>query len=150
MSKLSRSLVLAAIAAAFVAGSVGAATVQENRSAAMKQLGKNLKPLGAIAKGEAEYTMSADSNAKAIEQISKGILVLFPEGSGGGKSRAKPEIWSDWAGFTKAAKNFQAAAPGLVAAAKTGDSAKIGAAVKAVGKTCGGCHKPFRAPKKKK
>ncbi len=47
-----------------------------------------------------------------------------------------------------AAKQHQAATPILVAAAKTGDAGAILGALKIVGKNCGGCHKPYRVPKK--
>jgi cytochrome c556 len=65
------------------------------------------------------------------------------------ETRAKPEIWSDAAGFAGKLETLAAATPALVAAAKTGNAGAIGAALGKVGKTCGGCHKPFRVPKKK-
>ncbi len=149
MSGLLRTICVLAVAAIFSFSALAGST-QENRSAHMKQIWKNFKPFTLVAKGEAEPSMGLVGNAAALQQLSKGLLVLFPQGSGGGKSRAKPEIWSDWAGFQKAVANFQAAAPGLVPAAKSGDAGKIKAATGAVGKACGGCHKPYRAPKKKK
>lgn len=143
---------LLATAALAVALSIGFAAsaaddMQEKRSAYMKQLGANMGALGKIAKGEAEYTPAAVGNAEAIVKLSKELLEYFPQGSGGGDSRAKPEIWEKWAEFEKAAMTFLAAAPGLVPAAQSGDAKQIGAALGAVGKTCGGCHEPFRAPK---
>ena len=110
----------------------------------------NFKPFVAIAKGKAEPSMDLVGKAEALVQLSKGVLVNFPEGSGGGKSRAKAAIWDNWPQFEKKAAAFQAATPGLVAAAKSGDAAKIKGAVGAVGQVCGSCHKAFRAPKKKK
>ncbi len=149
MSKCICSLGVVALVAAVFAGGASAETVQEHRTKTMEMIVENFKPMVAVAKGKAAYTPALVGNAEAIVRLSKGILSLFPEGSGGEKSRAKPEIWGDWANFEKAALAFQAAVPGLVPAAKSGDVVRIGAAVGAVGKTCGGCHKPYRKPKKK-
>ena len=134
---------------ALTAGSVAAAmSVQEERAVVMKGLGGHMKALGAVAKGEAKADAGTVVHAKALRQLSVTIAHLFPEGSGGGDSRALPKIWSDWDGFKKASDDFAAATPQLVAAAETGDPRQIGAALGAVGKTCGGCHKPYRAEKK--
>jgi cytochrome c556 len=45
-------------------------------------------------------------------------------------------------------RNFKVAAWKLELAAKDGDAAAIGAAFGNLGKSCGGCHKAFRAKKK--
>ena len=148
MLKLFRSLGAAALVLV-VAGAVLAATVQEERSEAMKQNWANFKPFVAVAKGEAEPSSALVGNADALEQISKRLLTLFPEGSTSDKSRAKPEIWANWADFEQKAAAFQKAIPDLAAAANSGDKAKIGVAVKAVGGACGACHKAYRKPKKK-
>ncbi len=147
INKFVRGLVIAALAAGTFAVAASAGTVVENRVATMKAQAKNLGAIGAVAKGKAEYSMALVGNAEALVQLTKNIEILFPPGSKG--KRTKPEIWSDWAAFVKGADALEKATPGLVVAVKTGDIAKIGAAVKMVGKACGGCHKPFRAPKKK-
>lgn len=145
--KFVRGLAIAALAAGTFAVTVSAGTVVENRVATMKAQAKNLGAIGAVAKGKAEYSMALVGNAEALVQLTKNIEILFPPGSKG--KRTKPEIWTDWAAFVKAAEALEKATPGLVVAVKTGDKDKIGAAVKMVGKACGSCHKPFRAPKKK-
>ena len=60
----------------------------------------------------------------------------------------------DLDGFTKPADpqsgtvaDFEKAARALEEAAEGGDMAAIGAGTKALGKTCGGCHRTFRKPK---
>ncbi len=142
-----RGLAIATLAIGTVAMSASAATVVENRAETMKAIWKNFKPITLVAKGKAEYSMTLDGNAAALVQLSKNIEILFPEGSKG--KRTKPEIWTNWGDFVKAADALEKATPGLLAAVKTGDKDKIGAAVGMVGKACGSCHKPFRAPKKK-
>ena len=136
------------LAAGLMAVTAGAGTVDDPikvRQALMTSQGVHLGALGAIAKGEAPYTELANGHAFALLKISQAITHVFPEGSGSGDTRAKPEIWSDRAKFDQAIASLQAAAANMVEAAKTGDPAAIGAALGVSGAACGGCHKPFRA-----
>lgn len=59
------------------------------------------------------------------------------------KTRAKPEIWTDAAGFEKAGGDFYNA---YVALTKATDEASFKAAFPAVGAGCQGCHEKFRGP----
>jgi cytochrome c556 len=70
------------------------------------------------------------------------LPTLFPEGSEAG--HARPEIWSDRAGFTAAAQRFQTATRALAAPAAAGDRPAFLAAWTAVRTTCGGCHADFK------
>lgn len=72
------------------------------------------------------------------------IPALFPEGSDKGKTKAKPEIWMDFAAFTAKAKAFETAAKGLETAAATGDKAATMKQFAAVGGSCKACHESFR------
>ncbi len=119
----------------------------DSRIAKMKQLGGHMKAIAAFAKGETAYSRELNEKAAVINAIAKEMLALFPEGSGGQKTRSKPDIWVKKAEFEKVTRDFQVAAAGLVKAVSTGEQATIGAALGATGKTCGGCHKPFRSPK---
>ena len=117
------------------------------RQALMMSQGVHLGALGAIVKGEAPYTDLANGHAFAVLKISQALTSMFPEGSGLGDTRAKPEIWSDWAKFEQAAADLETAAAKLIEATKGGEPGAIGAALGEVGGACGGCHKPFRAEK---
>ena len=119
----------------------------DSRIAQMKELGKNMKAIAAVAKGEAAYSPALNQNAMAVKKIGEMMHTFFPDGSGGEKTRAKPEIWQKTAEFNTAIDNFKMASAMLVPAVSTGQQPKIGQALQAVGKTCGGCHKPFRKPK---
>jgi cytochrome c556 len=55
-------------------------------------------------------------------------------------SDAKPEIWENLDDFAAKAGVLQVAAEG----ATITDAASIGAAMGAMGKTCGACHKVYR------
>ena len=116
------------------------------RQAVMKALGGHMGSIGAIAKGEVGHTKHMFGHAVAINAIAAMALDIFPEGSGGDKTRAKDEIWQNMGEFRKAVSAFQAASAKLLEAANLGDKAAVSAALGGVGKTCGGCHKPFRKP----
>jgi cytochrome c556 len=85
------------------------------------------------------------AGAKGLVASSSVIPTLFPAGTDQGKTKAKPEIWSDRAGFEKAAANLHAQAEKLVALADANDKAGFATQFAAVGQACGGCHRPYRA-----
>ncbi len=91
-------------------------------------------------------------DVKPIENPARGmakwgelIPSMFPKGTDKGDTKALPAIWTDPAGFKKAADEFAAASTKLADAAKAGDADAVAVATKAVGDACGGCHKSFRA-----
>ena len=115
------------------------------RNSVMWSLTAHLGGIFQNMKGEVNAKGNIPHHAKALAPIAASVLAMFPQGSDGG--RTKPEIWSDWEGFEKAAAGLVSAANALAAVADSGDMSKIGAAARAVGKACGNCHKPYRAPK---
>ena len=139
--------IVGGFALAFASAGDAASDVVKQREDAMKSLGGSMKKISAVAKGEAEYSPALNQEAANINEIAMKVAEVFPEGSGGEDTRAKPEIWSDWSGFEMKIKDFQDAASALVPAVESGERAQIGAALGAVGKTCGGCHDSFRKPK---
>ncbi|MDH3443823.1 MAG: cytochrome c [Deltaproteobacteria bacterium] len=98
--------------------------------------------------GKKDYA-AVEAKAKEIANNMGQLEALFPKGSTSDKSRAKAAIWEKWDEFTKDAEGAKMAANDLAAAAAAKDEAEVGAKFKVLGKSCGGCHKPFRAPKKK-
>ena len=121
----------------------------DKRIGKMKELGGSMKAISAVAKGEADYTPALNAKAMKIKEIANEMAMLFPAGSGVAKARSKPEIWSKPAEFSAAITALKNASIGLIAAVATGDQGKIGKALGVTGKTCGGCHKPFRVPEDK-
>ncbi len=122
--------------------------VIKERRALMKGNSKASKPIKKAAKDKDYATIEA--KAKAIAAAMDKVLDLFPKGSTAENSRAKPEIWEKWDEFSKAPPMLKAAAQALADAAMTKDEQLVGEKLKAFGKACGTCHKPFRKPKKKK
>ena len=106
-------------------------------------------PLFGMAKGEIAYDAEAATthaaNLKAISQYP--VTGLFLAGTSKadrpGKTRAKADIWQDRAKFEAAFDDWRAAVAALAEVAGDGQPA-LAAAVGDLGKSCGGCHKPFR------
>jgi cytochrome c556 len=69
---------------------------------------------------------------------------LFPAGSGGEGSRARPEIWTRRADFERKAADLGAAATRLAERARAGDRAGFAAAADAVEAACTACHSAYR------
>jgi len=114
------------------------------RQAMMTSIGAHMSALGAMAKGDVAVSAQAKWHARALIKLSGIASQLFPAGSGTGETGALPMIWENTAKFQQVLADFQAATPQLAAAAESGDAGQIGAALGAVGKTCGGCHETFR------
>ena len=107
-------------------------------------------PLFGMAKGKVDYDAGAAAahaaDLKALTEYSLPELFLpgTSQADRPGKTCALPDIWEDTAKLDQAFKNFKTAIAALGDAAGNGQPA-LAAAVGEMGKTCGGCHKPFRA-----
>ena len=122
----SRILVLAAAGiaastlAAFAHG--GATGIVKERMEAMETMGKVVKSLSAMMRGETKYDAGKiREGAAAIKSHAGSSLTdLFPEGSLPKASEAKSEIWTDWEEFSTLAKQLGVLADGLERAADNG------------------------------
>ena len=107
-------------------------------------------PLFGMAKGDVAYDAEAAKthagNLKIISQYPVGGLFLdgTSDADYPGKTRSLPKIWEDEAAFGKALTDWQTAVETVNVAAGNGQP-ELAAAVAELGKSCGGCHKPFRA-----
>ena len=96
--------------------------------------------------------IAADVDPKIFAEAAEGLVWwakaypgLFPDGTQSvADTKAKAEIWSDRAGFEKAAAAFVTASTALEAAAKSGDKAAFKTAFAAEGQSCGGCHRNYK------
>jgi cytochrome c556 len=144
-----RALAFSAGFSIVLAGAWGAGMAADDpahqRHEAMETVQESFKPLRAIAVKEAPFDAAVvKKNATTILEKLKEAHGLFPEGSGGGDSRAKAEIWTDRAGFDQKMKDAQAAATAM--AAVTEEAAFV-PAMKSLGGACKGCHDKYRLPK---
>ena len=140
----------AAMSLATPAMAQDAGAAVKERVAIMKNVSGTMKALAKSAEAGKVGGKDAERAAKALAGAKK-VASLFPANSGSDmvKTRAKPEIWKDWAKFEAEAGKLVAGLTAVDAAAKAGDAKALAAAVKTAQGTCGGCHKPFRGPKPK-
>ncbi|MDM4768122.1 cytochrome c [Pelomonas sp. SE-A7] len=119
------------------------------RKSVMTLMGSHFGRLGAMAQGRIPFDAAvAADNAQLVAMLAKLPFNSFGPGTDKGlPHRAKPEVWTETAKFKEAADAFQAEAPKLEAAAKTGNLDQFKAAFGAVGKTCKACHDTFQAEK---
>ena len=112
----------------------------------------NAGPLFGMAKGKVAYdakqAQMLANNLKALTTMQNGNM--WPKGSDNvamkGKTRALPAIWEAGSKIGEASGAFKSAVAELAKVAGNGVDA-LKPAVGALGKSCGGCHKPFRADK---
>jgi cytochrome c556 len=116
-----------------------------HRRAAFKELLKAFEPVGVMMR-EGPY------KPEKFKQLADGVMAqrdapwqyflpdtLYPP------SKAKPEVWSDAAGFAADKKAFFEATDKLAAAAKApADEAAARAAFEAVESSCRNCHKAYK------
>ncbi|MBN8875015.1 MAG: cytochrome c [Rhodospirillales bacterium] len=146
---MKKTLVLLGLTALVAAGAPGA-RAQGVDPIEMRQVGMDLVAgdytgIRAIvaAKGDLK---TLEGPAKAIQRFATVYPSLFPKGTETGHdTKAKPEIWSDSAGFQKASAAMGDAAGKLAVAARAGDESGVTAAVKEIGDACGACHRGYRA-----
>jgi cytochrome c556 len=139
-------------------GLAGAALAQDagaviaKRQDAMKAQGKDMGAIKAFIDDKGDLAAAQKAGNDLASRMTE-LLGLFPPKTGmaeaPGKSYARPAIWAEWDKFTAAQSAADQRAVALVSALKGGDKGTIGAAFGDMGKNgCGGCHTPFREPKK--
>jgi cytochrome c556 len=136
------------LAAVLALGAAGAAQAQEFNIIETRQAGQDLlsgdfSGIRAVVAAKGDVTKLEDP-AKAMVRWMKQFPSTFPAGSDKGPTKALPAVWSDPAGFHKAADNFIAAAEKLMQLAKSGDAEAVAAQVKEVGDACSACHRTYR------
>ncbi|MDH3593526.1 MAG: cytochrome c [Rhodospirillales bacterium] len=149
--------VLCALTAGLALGLAGqalAADSPENlvkyRQSVMKAIGGHTGAIAAVVKGEVSFGAHVANHARGIKDMSLIVPDIFPANSGPmdyADTGALPEIWEEPAKFKLAVSAFQSAAAKFADIAEAGDRQAIADGLGALGKTCGGCHKPFRKKK---
>lgn len=148
LAVLGMSAAVVAVTGTMAVAASPAQTAIATRQANFKKMGGAMKVLkDQLASGSIDKAQAVAA-AKTLAATGRAQAGLFPNGSGasaGVKTEALPAIWTNRAAFDGAMKAYIAQADKLVAVAGTGNAAAIGAQFKAVGGTCGSCHKQFRA-----
>jgi len=114
------------------------------RQAMMMAIGGHSGAASQIVRGKVNPEGALAMHALALAELTSDLTSLFPEDSDFGETKAKAEIWSDRAGFEKAANDAKSATAAFAEAVTGGDPEKIETAFKKVGDACKGCHKTYR------
>jgi cytochrome c556 len=144
---LGATLSLLAVTAVQAQTATPAEKAIEYRQAVFKVVAGNFGPLAQSAQGKVELQPAAARQyAERLSEISQFARDAFPDISGEGKTRAKPEIWSERAEFDKLLKDLTDATKALagVTANAAAKPEEFKAAVGSVGNACKGCHDRFR------
>ncbi|MGE0803074.1 MAG: cytochrome c [Lautropia sp.] len=147
---MKRQLLAAALAIGIPAIAVAQFAKPEDairyRQSALFIMGEHFGRIGAMATDKIPFDPAvAKSDAAVIATVSRLPWAGFVPGSDKGATKARPEIWANPDKFAAAQKRLADAVPTLVAAADTGDQAKIRGAVTEVFSACRNCHGDFRA-----
>ena len=151
-----RSLALAAIPLGLMLASSPFASADEHemneaqigyRQKVMASVGANMGAISDILKNRLEVPGAIANHATQMADAAALIAPAFRAEIAEGPTDAKPDIWTDWEGFEQAIAEYEAAARALADAANGDDPAAVGPAMRTLGKSCGGCHRPFRKPK---
>ncbi|WP_028536457.1 c-type cytochrome [Paludibacterium yongneupense] len=142
-------LILTAGLAALVAMPAMAAPGGAERQHAFKQVLLDFEPMGLMVRERDPYKKGAFiQHADALKLAARQPFTLFPPNSIDGKSRAKPEIWSQPARFAAEKTRFFAAVDALDTVARSGDLAAIKKSYAVVAQSCKSCHDSFRGPER--
>lgn len=142
------------VAALVLAGTALSASAQfkpeesiQYRQGMFKGIRWNLVPMAMMVQGKMPFDQAAFlQRAQRLNMLSSMPWDGFGAGTdAGAPTKARPEIWSNAAGFKQAADAFQAETPKLVAAAQSGNMDQIKAAFGGVVKSCDNCHDNFRS-----
>jgi cytochrome c556 len=146
-----RRVAEAAVVVALVAGLGGAVYAQDQisqRQALMKSIATDLNQVRTNASATPVNMAAAKASADKLAANMKRFPTLFPKTSDitAGKTRAKPEIWSDAAGWKAANDKATAAANAMAVATNGSDADAVLKAVTAFQQNCASCHTPYRGP----
>jgi cytochrome c556 len=133
--------VLAMTSGAVVAVAHDHATgVVKERMDLMEDMAKRMKAIDAAMKGAVDIA-AIKAQAKAIADGAPHILHLFPRGSMQRPTQARSTIWKEWSDFESRTHALEAESKKL---AETNERAAAVAQVRAVSRTCSGCHEKYR------
>jgi cytochrome c556 len=152
MKKIKRLLLALTVAAPLFAQTAQAQFAKPEdaikyRQSALTLISSHFGRMQPTVKGATPYDAAAiKANVDILKTLSTLPWTAFTTGSQAGSS-AKPEVWSDAAGFKQAQQKFEAAVVKLSDVSGSGDLDKLRAAFGDVGASCKACHDSYRAKK---
>ncbi len=131
----------------------GVTGIVKERMDAMKDMSKMSKEISAMFKGKTQLDHNTLATAAdAFVMHGTEMKALFPDTHDsrmGKKTEALPKIWEDEAGFNAAIEDFIALSESLQqTVAETTDEKALKKAFQKTAKSCSGCHKQYRKPKR--
>lgn len=149
--KLRKTMALVAGAAMAIAGTAYAQLSPKDavnaRINGYRETGAAFKIINDQLKSKTPVKIMLRSSARTIAGTARQQHGWFPAGSGpeaGVKTKVKPAVWTDAAGFKAAQARFQQEADLMVKVVETGDQAQMQKQAKALGQTCASCHNKYR------
>lgn len=152
-----RALVSVALVAGVIVATIGGAYAQqrespgeravEYRQSLMTVMAGNFAPVLLMATGKMPFNAAAAAkDARRAAFIASMVPDAFPANSNGaGKTKAKPNIWTEQPDFQQHVQTLIDKTAALQMAADSGDVAGIRTAANAAGEACKDCHDKFRA-----
>jgi cytochrome c556 len=119
--------------------------VIEERKALMKASGQHTAALNRMVRGQEPFDPAkVEAAFAALADKARRLPALFPEGTGGGETRALPAIWEKRAAFEQQVAQYAKDVAEARPKATTLDGLK--AVLPSVARHCGACHESFRRP----
>jgi cytochrome c556 len=143
---LTGAALVAAILPALAAAPAGGPSAEQVIAARQAAFDMSAATFGGMAKAAKDGAAAKDLGFQAhgLAKWAHALPGLFPANSGSGNTKAKPEVWSDAAGFAKAAANYAAASDKLAQLSEANDTAGFTAQIGEVKKACDACHQDYR------
>ncbi|MHB1869982.1 MAG: c-type cytochrome [Steroidobacteraceae bacterium] len=136
------------IGAAGSASAAGIAQIVHARQEHLRTMGRLAKSLrDQIWRSHPNWNVVVN-DANEIEQLASALPRWFPAGSGKGhgiKTRASAAIWAKPQEFAQAAQRLLKSSQDLAGAAARHDRRALALRSRELGRTCGSCHREFRA-----
>jgi cytochrome c556 len=130
--------------------SASAAEVVKARQQGLKTLGAAFKTIRDELRGDSPDAAKIRSAAADITHAASAIGKWFPAGTGpdsGVKTDAKPEVWTDAAGFAAAQDTFVREANKWAQLGNSTDASAWKEGAASLGQSCKACHDKYRVKK---
>ncbi|WP_459873713.1 c-type cytochrome, partial [Endothiovibrio diazotrophicus] len=144
LSRALKALILSCVLATapIAAKAADTSPVTDYRQQTMKAAEGHLRAAKVLVVEGLRIPGHPEHHAEALKKFGRLLPELFPTGSGGGESEAKPTVWSDAQGFREVVGEFTDATEAFARAAAGSSEAKE--AYYRVQEACRSCHKRFR------
>lgn len=103
----------------------------------------HLQALSGIVRGQSPAGADAAAHAQALVGIAAEMPRLYPAGSEGPGSQARPEVWSQASAFAAAGTTYAQGAAAMLKAAQSADAVTLASAFSTLALACKGCHDRF-------